>query len=92
MYFKIGHLQMLVPAVVMVVYMQRGSGGDSGPSQLGEVYLSVVPSLPVQLVAPCAGRETIRSVTMVALVIRLQIQIQIHHICNRSPDLIRREN
>ena len=69
---------MLVPAVVMVVvYMQRGSGGDSSPSQLGEVYLSVVPSLPVQLVAPCAGRETIRSVTMVALVIRLQIQIQI---------------
>ena len=53
---------------------------------------SAVPSLPVQLGAPCAGRETIRSVTMVALVIRLQIQIQIHHICNRSPDLIRREN
>ena len=66
----------------MVVYMQRGSGGDSGPSQLGEVYLSVVPSLPVQLGAPCAGRETIRSVTMVALVRWLQIQIQIQiHTC-----------
>ena len=86
---------MLASAVVMHggLHADRGSGGDSGPSQLdGEVYLSVVPSLPVQLVAPCAGRETIRSVTMVALVIRLQIQIQIHHICNRSPNHIRREN
>ena len=81
---------MLVPAVVMHggLHADRGSGGDSGPSQLGEVYLSVVPSLPVQLVASCARRETIPSVTMLVLVIRLQIQI--HHICNRSPDL--REN
>ena len=85
---------MLVPAVVMHggLHADRGSAGDSGPSQLGEVYLSAVPSLPVQLVASCAGRETIRSVTMVALVIRLQIQIQTHHTCNRSPDPIRREN
>ena len=44
---------MLVPAVVMVVvYMQRGSGGDSSPSQLGEVYLSLHYLYSWSLIAP----------------------------------------
>ena len=91
MYFKIGHLQMLALAVVMHggLHAERFRWWLRSVSARRSL---PVPSLPVQLVAPCAGHETIRSVTMVALVRWLQIQIQIHHICNRSPDLIRREN
>ena len=65
MYFKIGHLQKLAPAVVMVVYMQTevplvtpvrlSSAKSTCPSSLHYLYSwsRVAPVVKPSLVSPC---------------------------------------